>query len=796
MAARQKAAGGGDAIRFVLDGEVHTVDDVAPTTSVLNFLRERLGRTGTKEGCAEGDCGACTVVLAELDGEGVRFRAVNSCIQFVPTLDGKELITVESLKGNDGSLHPVQKALVDCHGSQCGFCTPGFVMSLFALYKTADSPTRAEIGDALAGNLCRCTGYRPIVDAGVKMYEYGSGQKERPQSWMNCSFSSATDREATQSEREMIERLRAIRRRDTLVVRHGAATFYAPMTLKDLAALREEHPEARMLAGGTDVGLWVTKQHKDLPTVIYAGDVAELRQIRDTGDGLEIGAAATLTDAYDALVRRYPELSELYRRFASLPIRNAGTLGGNIANGSPIGDSMPALIALGTVARPAPGQRTREMPLEEFYSPTRRPRSQPGEFVAADPGSASHFRRALFAPTRSRKRFDQDISAVCACVSASRSKRGHVEHARIAYGGMAATPKRASAAEQALVGREWNETTVRRRDDRARGRLRAAHRHARERRLSQARRRAICCTGSGSKPRAARRGHAGRRVRRLTDRRSRMNRHPRSAAQVAAMPHDSAHLHVSGEALYTDDIPEPRGTLHAAIGVSARGACADPSIDLAAVRAAPGVVAVVHGRGHSRRERLRSDRCTTIRSSRRRSSSTSGSRCSPSLRRTSRQRAAQRGSRVIELRGRCRRDPHDRRRAGARSRSCCRPSACTRGDAAARARGAPHRLRGPRRGSAARTTSTSKARSRCAIPRKTAAMLVLQLDAASGRGAAPGRACARRRTRTTSSSNAGAWAAASAARKRQPALFACVAALLARKTGRAGQAARSTATTT
>jgi xanthine dehydrogenase iron-sulfur cluster and FAD-binding subunit A len=218
-------------------------------------------------------------------------------------------------------------------------------MSLFALYKTRQAPTRAEIGDVLSGNLCRCTGYRPIVDAGVQMYAYGSGREDRHQHWMNCSFSSGTDREISQSEREMMERLRAIAGRETLVVRHGAATFYAPVTLKDLATLREEHPDARMLAGGTDVGLWVTKQHKDLPTIIYTGDVDELKAIRDTEAGLEIGAAANLTDAYEALVGQYPELSELYRRFASPPIRNAGTLGGNIANASPIGCAKAGTLA-------------------------------------------------------------------------------------------------------------------------------------------------------------------------------------------------------------------------------------------------------------------------------------------------------------------------------------------------------------------------------------------------------------------------------------------------------------------
>jgi xanthine dehydrogenase small subunit len=459
MAAKQKSATGGDAIRFVLDGEVCTVDDAVPTTTVLNFLRERLGRTGTKEGCAEGDCGACTVVLAELEGEGVRFRAVNSCIQFLPTLDGKELITVESLKGPDGALHPVQQALVDCHGSQCGFCTPGFVMSLFALYKTARLPTRAEIGDALSGNLCRCTGYRPIVDAGVKMYEYGGERQDRHQSWMNCSFSSATDREMTQSEREMIERLRAIRRRDTLVVRQGAATFYAPVTLKDLATLREEHSEARMLAGGTDVGLWVTKQHKDLPTIIYTGDVAELKEIHEAEGSLEIGAAANLTDAYTALVRHHPELSELYRRFASPPIRNAGTLGGNIANGSPIGDSMPALMVMGTTLVLRKGKKSRELSLDEFYVAYQKTALEPGEFVerirVPHRAPDAHLRTYKIS-----KRFDQDISAVCGAFLIV-LKRGRIESARIAYGGMAATPKRASAAERALTGREWNESAVR-----------------------------------------------------------------------------------------------------------------------------------------------------------------------------------------------------------------------------------------------------------------------------------------------------------------------------------------------
>jgi xanthine dehydrogenase small subunit len=457
MSSRQKTTTGG-AVRFVLDGEVVTVTDVEPTRTVLNFLREDLGRTGTKEGCAEGDCGACTVVLGELAGDGLRFRAINSCIQFVPTLDGKELITVESLKGADGMLHPVQRAMVDCHGSQCGFCTPGFVMSLFALYKSANKPSRREINDALAGNLCRCTGYRPIVDAAQKMYEYASGAPKPHEHWMNCSFSSMGDRQLSTSEREMIERLQSIQRRDTLVLSQGTKTYLAPSRATELAALREAHPDARILAGGTDVGLWVTKQHKDLNTVIYVGNVAELNRVSVTDDRIEIGAAVSLTDAFAVLVEHYPELDELFRRFASPPIRNAGTLGGNIANGSPIGDSMPVLIAMGTSLTLRKGKRTRELPLDDFYVAYQKTTLEPGEYVESIrvplPAAGAAVRSYKIA-----KRFDQDISAVCGGYRVV-LEDGIARDVRIAYGGVAATPKRALRCERALVSRPWTQDNV------------------------------------------------------------------------------------------------------------------------------------------------------------------------------------------------------------------------------------------------------------------------------------------------------------------------------------------------
>ena len=437
-----------DSVRFILDGEVIELTDVDPTRTVLQFLREDLRRTGTKEGCAEGDCGACTVVLAELsrDGSDVEVRAINSCIQFLPTLDGKELITVESLS-EDGELHPVQQAMVDHHGSQCGFCTPGFVMSLFALYKTHKHPTRRDIDDALAGNLCRCTGYRPIVDAAEAMYEAEAGED-----WLRQPFA----KQSVPGER--IRALQALQRDQVARMAADGRQFFAPTSSDEFAALLAALPDATVLAGGTDIGLWVTKQHRELDTVVYTGRVAQMRALQVSATHIEIGAAVSLTDAMATIIEHYPDLDDLFWRFASPPIRNAGTLGGNIANGSPIGDTMPALMVAGTTLVLRRGRSKREVPLDGFYLDYQVKDLRPSEFIESIRIPLPKDGVVLRSHKLS-KRFDQDISAVCTAYRLELDGE-EVASFRMACGGLATTVKRAINCEAAIDGKVWDATTI------------------------------------------------------------------------------------------------------------------------------------------------------------------------------------------------------------------------------------------------------------------------------------------------------------------------------------------------
>ncbi len=433
-------------IQFLLNQELKTERSLNPNMTVLTYLREQAHKPGTKEGCASGDCGACTVVVGELhsdaDGEqALRYRSLNSCLTFMASLHGKQLISVEDLK-HQGQLHSVQKAMVECHGSQCGFCTPGFVMSLFALQKNSSEADAHQAHEALAGNLCRCTGYRPILAAAEQ------------------SCAQRLPDQFDQRQAQTVERLRAIAPARTDELNDGEKRCFIPLTVADLADLYDSHPQARLLAGGTDLALEVTQFHKQLPVMIYVGHIDEMKGVKRFDDRLEIGAATPLTDCYAALKAEYPDFGELLQRFASLQIRNQGTLGGNIGNASPIGDSPPLLIALGAQVVLRKGNSQRTLALEDYFIDYKVTARQESEFIekiivpTANP-------RQTFRAYKVSKRLDDDISAVCAAFRLT-LEGGVIHEARVAFGGMAAIPKRAAACEKALIGQPWSYATVER----------------------------------------------------------------------------------------------------------------------------------------------------------------------------------------------------------------------------------------------------------------------------------------------------------------------------------------------
>lgn len=434
-----------EAIRFIVNGDEVTLGDFGPTETLLDYLRLRRRLTGTKEGCAEGDCGACTVLIGRLTEHGLRYESVNACIRFLGSLHGTHVVTIEHLAGRDGALHPVQQAMVDFHGSQCGFCTPGFVMSLYGLWLSNGTPTRAEIESALQGNLCRCTGYEPIVKAAEHI------STSRPSSLFD----------PLESDRiQVMAKLWGIHSgNDTIIIAKDGARSIVPASVAAFADILADEPEATIVAGATDVGLWVTKQMRLLNPVIFINHLTELQSITSEEAGITIGAGVSYAQAFEVLADEIPPLGRLIDRIGGQQVRNMGTIGGNIANGSPIGDTPPPLIALGAelTLRSHSGRRT--IPLEDYFLAYGKQDRLPTEFVekvfVPRPAEGSHF-----AVYKISKRRDEDISALCGAFHLTLDADGKVEKIRIAFGGMAATPKRAKHVEDALLGEVWNWGTV------------------------------------------------------------------------------------------------------------------------------------------------------------------------------------------------------------------------------------------------------------------------------------------------------------------------------------------------
>lgn len=415
-------------ISFHLNGTPVTLANISPTTTVLDWLREERQLVGTKEGCNEGDCGACTVMISDERGS----RALNGCILFLPQINGKHITTIEGLRTPGGALHPVQQSMIDHHGSQCGFCTPGFVVSMACAHLNGATDHDTQ----LAGNLCRCTGYAPIIRAAM-----AAEATPVPPHLHFLAESAESSSVPEQSQKDLVQQ-NAIQPRSA----DALATWYAA------------HPDATLIAGATDVGLWVTKQFRDLGPVAFLNQCDDLRGVTETPQGLRIGAMTTIEDLGIALADLHPDFTAMTKRYGALQVRNAATIGGNIANGSPIGDGTPALIALGATLHLRKGNTRRGLPLEAFFIAYGKQDRAPGEFIEAvsfprQPDTLRCYKLS--------KRFDQDISAVCGCLSIQR-ENGRIISARLAYGGMAGIPKRATAAEQAMQGEPFDEATMRR----------------------------------------------------------------------------------------------------------------------------------------------------------------------------------------------------------------------------------------------------------------------------------------------------------------------------------------------
>ena len=424
-------------VKFIYRNKIVEINNPDPNETILNYVRTKLKKTGTKEGCAEGGCGACTVVLGELKKNNINYKAINSCIAFVPSLEGKQLILVEDLISKD-ELHPVQKTMVNYHGSQCGFCTPGFVMSLFAMYKSYSSYKENIIKDSIQGNLCRCTGYKPIIDAAKSLNK------------KNKSDHFSRDKKI------IITLLKKIKQR-SITIYSNNKKYFAPKTVYELKKILKQHPNSKLLSGGTDVSLIVTKERKDLDSLIYINSIDELNYIKKNNNYIEVGATTPLIN-FESIIKRYfPDFAQILKRYGSVQIRNVCTIAGNIATASPIGDTLPLLLSLDSQIIIKDKSKTKILPLNGFFINYRKTKLKKGQFIHSI--RIPLLPKNIFKAYKISKRIDDDISSICASFNIE-LKNNKIKKIKIAYGGMANIPQRAISCEKILLNSSMSDNII------------------------------------------------------------------------------------------------------------------------------------------------------------------------------------------------------------------------------------------------------------------------------------------------------------------------------------------------
>ena len=425
-------------VKFIFENKIHKIQNPDPNETILNYIRLKLKKTGTKEGCAEGGCGACTIVLGELKKNNITYKAINSCIAFVPSLEGKQLLIVEDLISKNRSLHPVQNAMVKYHGSQCGFCTPGFVMSLFAMYKNYSSYDDKLIKDTIAGNLCRCTGYRPIIDAAISL----NNQNQLDQ--------------FKKIKKNTISLLKKIKQKN-ISIKNFDKKYFAPRSIIELKKVIKKYPNSKLLSGGTDLSLIVTKQKKRIDSIIYLNSIEELNYIKENNNYIEIGATTPLIKFESFIKKYYPDFNSILKRYGSVQIRNVATIAGNIATASPIGDTLPLLLSLDASIILQDFEKKITLPLKDFFVSYRKTKLKRGQFISLV--RIPKFKNNIFKAYKISKRIDDDISSVCGSFNIEIINK-KIKNIKIAYGGMAPIPKRAINCEKILLNSNFSEAVI------------------------------------------------------------------------------------------------------------------------------------------------------------------------------------------------------------------------------------------------------------------------------------------------------------------------------------------------